>query len=366
MKHFAHKCSTFIMLMLLCLVIPVSAKAASPSFSDVPEDSPWYDSVSYLADHGITYGTGNGCYAPDAPLTTRQWATMLCRTLGKEDAIHDPGGYLSSACVERGYQAGWLQVTAITAPDTQFCRQEFYLSALTAFDIPVYDAGLYPDGESLPPPENALRVARELGLCGSDAPGLELVTRGEAAYVLHSLMTKAFSVAEPPLLKQFPITNLEQVDLNAYLVEIQKIPEPLLQAFIDQGWQYVIDFSYLSDLSKVYQMSCIGAASYQKKTIYVSQPSATVHEFGHFLDGVLGFPSVRESFYEQEANSAAHLLRSYSLTNEREYFADCFVFWIKNRDREDKMDEFRNAAPETYAFFASLEIFEEADSLQAS
>ena len=34
---------------------------------------------TYLAEHKITQGTGNGCFSPDAPVTTSQWAVMLCR-----------------------------------------------------------------------------------------------------------------------------------------------------------------------------------------------------------------------------------------------------------------------------------------------
>ena len=38
-----------------------------------------FESVMYLAEHEITQGTGNGCFSPDAPVTVRQWAMMLCR-----------------------------------------------------------------------------------------------------------------------------------------------------------------------------------------------------------------------------------------------------------------------------------------------
>ncbi len=42
-----------------------------------------YESVTYLAGRGITCGTGNGRYAPDTPITVRQWATMICRAFDK-------------------------------------------------------------------------------------------------------------------------------------------------------------------------------------------------------------------------------------------------------------------------------------------
>ena len=79
--------------LIISALLSVSAFAASDGFSDVPEASPFYESVAYLAGRGITYGTGNGRYAPDTPITVRQWATMICRAFDKEDALSDPAGY---------------------------------------------------------------------------------------------------------------------------------------------------------------------------------------------------------------------------------------------------------------------------------
>ena len=37
--------------------------------------------------------------------------------------------------------------------------------------------------------------------------------------------------------------------------------------------------------------------------------------------------------------------------NEREYFADCFVYWLTYRDNSKKMAALCSAAPRTYAYF---------------
>ena len=50
----------------------------------------------------------------------------------------------------------------------------------------------------------------------------------------------------------------------------------------------------------------------------------------------MGFPSQTEGFYQEEFGTAAALLRPYALTNEREYFADCFVYWLTYRDNSKK------------------------------
>ena len=42
--------------LIISALLSVSVFAASDGFSDVPEASPFYESVTYLAEQGITYG----------------------------------------------------------------------------------------------------------------------------------------------------------------------------------------------------------------------------------------------------------------------------------------------------------------------
>lgn len=70
---------------------------------------------------------------------------------------------------------------------------------------------------------------------------------------------------------------------------------------------------------------------------------------------MMGFPSRTKGFYQRESASAASLLRTYALTDAQEYFADCFVYWIKNRGDGKKMAMLQDAAPETYHYFKMLE-----------
>ena len=191
----------------------------------------------------------------------------------------------------------------------------------------------------------------EFGLCEDTCAGTDIITRGEAANLLYALLTGEFTVAPPPILETIPLNNKEGVHLNSYLLELQKIPEPIRQAFAERGWQYTIDYEYLARLSEERNMSCIGATNYGSRQITVSSAGATVHEFGHFLDELMGFPSQAEGFYQEESGTAAALLRPYALTNEREYFADCFVYWLTYRDNSKKMAALQSAAPRTYAYF---------------
>lgn len=225
--------SAVLLTLIISTLLSVSAFAAYDRFSDVPEVSPFYESVTYLARHGITYGTGNGRYAPDTPITVRQWATMLCRVLDKEDALADSAGYGGNACIKQGYADGWMNLTALAAPDSRLCRYAIYESGFAAFDIDLYSSQLYPDGEALSPQDNAFHAAVEFGLCEDTCVGTDIITRGEAADLLYALLTGEFTVAAPPILKTIPLNNKEGVHLNSHLLELQKIPEPIRQAFAD-------------------------------------------------------------------------------------------------------------------------------------
>ena len=79
MKMIVRRTALAVCTLVLALILSTAASAACTGFDDVPEFADCYESVMYLAEHEITQGTGNGCFSPDAPMTVRQWAMMLCR-----------------------------------------------------------------------------------------------------------------------------------------------------------------------------------------------------------------------------------------------------------------------------------------------
>ena len=329
------------LLMLAALAICMVPAGAVSGFTDVAADSPWHESVSYLAEQGITNGVGNLRYAPDETITIQQWAAMLCRAFDGEQ----------ENCLAKAYHNGWLSTCAVMAPDSSVCRGELYQSALAASGVQIYDFVLYPNGKSFSDYENCMCVGAELGLCEEETDPTELVSRGEAAEVLHAVLTRDLQVEAPPMLKEFPIQNKAGVYLNDYLLELRRVPEAILQKFQSEGWTFTIDFEYLSDLSKEYHASCTGATSYAEKRIYVSEAGSTLHEVGHFAHYILGFPDEVEQLYADEATAAAVFLRDYAMTNSREYFADYFVHWINSYDNRQKMTQMQQLTPQTYLYF---------------
>ena len=349
MKMIVRRTVLAVCILVLALILPAAASAACTGFDDVPETADCYESVMYLAEHEITQGTGNGCFSPDAPVTTSQWAVMLCRAYGVETKGNS-WSELSQSAVEQSYRNGWLNETALSAPNIQLCRGSLLKSAFAAAKIPVYDSVLYAGGVSLPDHENCIRIGKKLQLCGEEDDANEIVTRRDAAMLLHAILTRAFAVTAPAA----PVTlvNAAGVNINDYLLALRQVPEPMLAAFEVAGWTYRIDFNYISELSKQLNMSCIGATSYGQKTIYISEASATLHEFGHFLDWMLGFPAEHEQLFRAEA--AAAPLRDYAKTNAREYFADCFAYWVKYAGNTNAISLLQACAPMTYRYMEKI------------
>ena len=349
MKMIVRRTALAVCTLVLALILPTAASAACTGFDDVPESADCYESVIYLAECEIAAGTGNDCFSPEQLITVEQWVVMLCRAYGVE-TIGDSWQDVGRSSVVEAYRKGWLNETALSAPRSPMCRSMLVESAFAAADIPVYDSTLYEGGASLSTADNILRVGRELGLCSDDADTNALVTRGEAAIILHAVLTQSFRIEAPPA--PVALVNAAGVNINDYLVALRQVPEPMLAAFNAAGWTYRIDFDYISELSKQLDMSCIGATNYSQKTIYISEASATLHEFGHFLDWTLGIPAEHEQLYLAEAQNSG--LRDYAKTNAREYFADCFAYWVKYAGNTNAISLLQECAPMTYRYMEDL------------
>ena len=340
-----------LLLAFRCMALPA---AASGRFADVPADSVYGESVAYLVEHGITRGAGNHCYCPERPVTVSEWAVLLFRALDGSGLDSYPSDKQAEFCIQQCYQKEWLYVREVLSPETVLCRGNLLLSAFRAFGLPVYDSTLYGDAP-MSPLENALRVGRALELCPEGASPSEEMTRGDAAVLLHTLLTQTLEVATPPLLNELDIQAESSADLNRFLLEINRVPAPILQAFCAAGWEFHVAPAYMQAYSERRGTDYGGLTVYAEKRIYVSASVSVIHEFGHFLAWELGFPPEHDALYCAEQESARTVLRDYAVTNSQEYFADYFSFWIRNSDDKSEMERLKAATPQTYAYFAALE-----------
>ena len=128
--------------MFLSLQMAGLPASAAGRFSDVPAGSPFYESVTYLAECGITAGTGGHSFSPERPITVREWATVLFQAFDGSTLSCDSPKERSELSIQRCYQNGWLGVSAAISPDGTLCRGELLLSAFHTAGLPVYNASL--------------------------------------------------------------------------------------------------------------------------------------------------------------------------------------------------------------------------------
>ena len=354
MKLIRKSMAMFVAVMALCVAMSATAFAAEePAFVDVGTDSPWYEGVEYAVEHGITVGTGEGKFSPDQDITVRQWAVMICRAYDKqvEEGEGKPFGTLQ---LTKAFDEGWLDVGAMIAPDSSMCRAYAYESIFRAAKIPVFSVER--DDNAVPYENRYVKVAKENGLCKENDHGLDSMTRGEAVQLIYLIQTKNIEIAKPQILDMVYVVNADHVaSLDAFLQELAKVPESILYEFNDRDWAYRIDSEYIDDFSERVGMDCAGCCSYMGKSIFVKKPFATVHEFGHFYHYFVGFDSKIEDLFVAEAEGVRDLLGDYATTNHKEYFAEVFDYWIQNSDNAMNLNALAEVAPETHAYFASLE-----------
>jgi hypothetical protein len=331
-------------LAVILSVLPVNAWAAG-DFADVPPDSVYYESVSYLAQRGIIQGDKDRDYRPDDPITVQEWATMVSRAFDSGETVADP--------VQYNYDKGRLSASVVSDPDGQVSLLTSVLTLLHVLDIPVYDYVLYPYTVRLSRNDSILRLGRALSLCETGDTGSEIVTRGEAANQIYYVLTDHNNVLTKTLSQRISIPAGENI--TRYRIELSWVPASVMNAFEKNSWHFSVDRDALDRYSKQFGMTCVGITSYTNETIYVSSYSAALHEFGHFLDYTLGFPAKHEDLFKKEAASASTVMREYASSNSHEYFADFFAFWLINRDNTANMAKLQKAAPDTYAYFQQLE-----------
>lgn len=333
---------------MLALIIFIGANSSqalpllnieTPYYDDVSADAEYFHAVQWATEQKITNGTGNNKFSPDIEIPIYQIATMLCRAENKK----------TSRPADTAYQCGWLTMEEVTMPDTK-CTKASAIEILFNFkNIPYYDSVFY-TGETLSKRDNFLKLANDLGITNDKENNY--VTRGEFINMLYKVCVNdyALEIKDPEV---FPITYNGTGSLNEYYKQLAKIPEAIRTRFINDGWKLEVNYDYLGNLTEKYHKSVTGATVSSDSAIYVNTPHSVIHEFGHYLDYVLGTPSNKDIF-TAERQSAQVFLRSYANTNNSEYFAEYFDCFLRAQSSERLKNQLQELTPETYNYFSSL------------
>lgn len=122
-KKLAVLCGAFLLTMLLT----ISASAAAPRFEDVSADTPYAESILYLADHGITNGTDSRLFSPDAQSRPANGRCCSVGPMGWRPMVRrgqNRAKTLSGRCIKRD-GGGNSALRSV-----RMCRGAFYKSAL--------------------------------------------------------------------------------------------------------------------------------------------------------------------------------------------------------------------------------------------
>ena len=134
------------------------------------------------------------------------------------------------------------------------------------------------------------------------------------------------------------------------------VPEDMRELFVNSGWSII---ATSVDLNKEYYdgefSSVLGSTSYKKSEISISNSleaadDATLHEFGHWVDWYLNFPSnseVLKKIYNEEQETFYSKFNLSMHWDEKEFFAEGF-----NRFYTDRM-RLERVAPKLYAYMSS-------------
>ncbi len=184
--------------------------ALPKKFSDVLSDAWCYNAVAFIAEKGITTGTGNDKFSPEATLTRGQFIVMLMKAYDIEadktpmDNFADAGntyytGYLAVAKA-KGISSGMGDNKF--APNQPITRQEMFSLLYNALkvigQIPQGDSGKtvsdFTDCDSIAPwatePMTALIKAGTITGSGRTLNPTGTTTRAEMAQVLYNLLGK--------------------------------------------------------------------------------------------------------------------------------------------------------------------------------
>jgi len=103
--------------LMICLCLVLSMPALAAGFSDVSEDSWYYNNVIRMTDmKGIT-GYPDGTFRPEGSITNGEFLTMLMKTLTGTESYPSAEGHWALAVLQASYDAGICTETDLTETD---------------------------------------------------------------------------------------------------------------------------------------------------------------------------------------------------------------------------------------------------------
>ena len=351
------RCVCVLAALALMLALTVSA-CAECNFSDVPESHVYYDAIEYVLEKNISNGTADGRFLPDENISVKALCTFCVRAFlpditrsGRSDVeiLADmnvlPAKYRESQLGSISFEDGLLII------------------GRAAGVLPVTDLELYSSRDVF---AYVRDVGQELGVLAiRDKISTENMTRGEAAYVIHSL-TRWLESDEIRDLDRVEKYGFGYIDITAvekyeHLIpelsaSLLNVPFATLQVFHDEGYRVCADDTRIEQYGKEHNMGTVVALfSKSNKTIWTKVGHSLPHEMGHFTQSVIMNDKASiDACYAAEKNNLKDSLSSYAGTNSQEYFAEFYGVYVSNSENPEVLAELASAMPKTFNYFEKL------------
>ena len=326
-----------------------------PYYNDVNADSKQYEAIQALTMLGIVNGTGNNNFSPDRYITIGEFARMLFNTadpVGFSELIKNHG-YEKAVDIEAlKFGLSYIRsAIGIGSIHSYTLHRDASNSIVKLMGIRLFCDKLY-DGTDESIIDLGYDYIESLNIFDDDDTYL---SRADAAYLIYQMLVTDIKVEKPDMLDRINIEYEDDFyDLNALLLELDQIPDVILDKFNSNGWKLVAGNDYINEYNIEKNSNAIGLCYNNQKTIYVSSYTALVHEFGHFLQKVTYHPFEVVGLYRKEVDKLASISGGYCRTNTSEYFAEAFETYINATEKESKMTYFKLTAPLTWEYFDTI------------
>ena len=360
-----------IVALALSITSAVPGFAAMTHFKDVPAGSKYHQEIHYFYEKGIIKGTGNGYFRPGAAITYKDYLVMLNNHCGY--------GYNLYKYIVYGDVLEILDIKHVTK-GKYISKMDVMQQACFAMDIEPYSASFYNEPQmekfsALTQDEkDIVLMCAKLGLINLDdetyASLIGPVTRGEATKLLYGVSKYKESGNKTEMPKA--ARDLVRITFDAAVPDIEKRQISMLNDVADLPDWLVADYNKKGMKISVYPYEVnaenegVAGRYHTSSGITMNSKSkntATIyHEFGHHL--YFGYvvdinkrhdpdEAAVEKLYLAEKDAIASYYRDYGATNQKEFFAEFFVLYLKAHD-DGTTAALQQAMPKTYAYMDEL------------
>lgn len=318
-----------------------TASAASIPFSDVTEESPYYDEVMYCRDAGITCGVGGNKFAPDSVASMTEVCTMLLQAYYPDTLNH---GYTP---VEVCYMKGWLGEYSLEEPDTGMLLKNLISLLFHVDGIPIYT-------------REYMETAAELGVYPEGEDGDRLATRADCAHILGLLLTNDYTVEWPEFFEYMNVRIDEGYEVVAAMSMdiIEDLPESILRKWNETNKELVFGTGRINQYIEETGHEGSVSGIYYHRGIELITCKSAVHEFGHFVYYTAEWPSLMDivaEYYSEYSDVIGTAVSDYALKSASEFFAECFELYYSNDHESDVFKKFVQEVPGMYELLSSME-----------